>query len=225
MRSRRHGISRVRPDLMSSSTSCKHVIELATPDVALHLLVTFVVIPTVQPRRQLGALFERKLFDGSLDFRKAHVRRSYHRSIALPSSGNPVDRLPAEKLSCDVSHWIVRRTRNRLELRSRRYNRHKIFRRRYFPSTVRENQVDRLPPARFEPSKDFRFATAEPFVRIAVHRGQMFRHRCTQPRAALLHIQMSVSSFGLPFTGRVLMKQESLAIECYEWIGVSRTGQ
>jgi hypothetical protein len=27
----------------------------------------------VQPRRQLGALFERKLFDGSLDFRKAHI--------------------------------------------------------------------------------------------------------------------------------------------------------
>ena len=49
------------------------VIELATPDVALHLLVPFVVVPTVQPRRQLGALFERKLFDGSLDFRKAHV--------------------------------------------------------------------------------------------------------------------------------------------------------
>src|SRR6266481_1898690 len=49
------------------------IIELATPDVALHLLIPFVVIPTVQPRRQLGALFERKLFDGSLDFRKAHV--------------------------------------------------------------------------------------------------------------------------------------------------------
>ena len=49
------------------------VIELATPDVALHLLIPFVVVPTVQPRRQLGALFERKLFDGSLDFRKAHV--------------------------------------------------------------------------------------------------------------------------------------------------------
>src|SRR5437588_10235344 len=49
------------------------LIELATPDVALHLLIPFVVVPTVQPRRQLGALFERKLFDGSLDFRKAHV--------------------------------------------------------------------------------------------------------------------------------------------------------
>src|SRR5205814_703701 len=49
------------------------VIELATPDVALHLLVPLIIVPTVQPRRQLGALFERKLFDGSLDFRKAHV--------------------------------------------------------------------------------------------------------------------------------------------------------
>src|SRR3954470_3059582 len=50
-----------------------NVIEFATPDVALHLLIPFVVVPTVQPRRQLGALLERKLFDGSLDFRKAHV--------------------------------------------------------------------------------------------------------------------------------------------------------
>jgi hypothetical protein len=46
------------------------VIELATPDVAFHLLIPFVVVPTVQPRRQVGALFERKLFDGSLDFRR-----------------------------------------------------------------------------------------------------------------------------------------------------------
>src|SRR5438132_935518 len=59
------------------------LIELATPDVALHLLIPFVIFPirhrtdslwrAVQPRRQLGALFERKLFDGSLDFSKAHV--------------------------------------------------------------------------------------------------------------------------------------------------------
>jgi len=49
------------------------VIELATPDVALYLFIAFVVVPTVQSRRQLGALLERKLFDGRLDFRKAHV--------------------------------------------------------------------------------------------------------------------------------------------------------
>jgi hypothetical protein len=29
----------------------------------------------VQPRRELGALLERKLFDGGLDFSKAHVGR------------------------------------------------------------------------------------------------------------------------------------------------------
>src|SRR6266480_1152639 len=51
----------------------QNVIELATPDVALHLLIPFVIVPTVQPRRQLGALFERKLFDGSLNRTKAHV--------------------------------------------------------------------------------------------------------------------------------------------------------
>src|SRR5207249_6408665 len=48
-------------------------IELTARDIALHLLVPLIIVPTVQPRRQLGALFERKLFDGSLDFRKAHV--------------------------------------------------------------------------------------------------------------------------------------------------------
>jgi hypothetical protein len=51
----------------------QNVIELAARDVALHLLVPIVIIPAVQPRREFGALFERKLFDGSLDFRKAHV--------------------------------------------------------------------------------------------------------------------------------------------------------
>src|SRR5436305_14858009 len=51
----------------------QNVIELTARDIALHLLVPLIVVPTVQPRRQLGALFERELFDGSLDFRKAHV--------------------------------------------------------------------------------------------------------------------------------------------------------
>src|SRR6267143_2330289 len=51
----------------------QNVIELTARNIALHLLFPFVIVPTVQPRRQLGALFERKLCDGSLDFRKAHV--------------------------------------------------------------------------------------------------------------------------------------------------------
>ena len=50
-----------------------NVIEPTAGDVTLHLLVPLIIAPTVQPCRQLGALFERKLFDGSLDFRKAHV--------------------------------------------------------------------------------------------------------------------------------------------------------
>jgi hypothetical protein len=51
----------------------QNVTEFTARDIALHLLVPLIIVPTVQPRRQLGALFERKLFDGSLDFRKAHV--------------------------------------------------------------------------------------------------------------------------------------------------------
>ena len=48
------------------------VVELTVRDVALHLLVPLVILPAVQPRRQLGALLKRELFDGSLDFSKAH---------------------------------------------------------------------------------------------------------------------------------------------------------
>jgi hypothetical protein len=50
----------------------QNVIELATPDVALHLLVPFVIPPAVQPRRQLGALLKRQLLNGALDFGEAH---------------------------------------------------------------------------------------------------------------------------------------------------------
>jgi hypothetical protein len=44
------------------------IIELATRDVALHLLVPFVIVPTVQPRRQLGTLLKGELFNGGLNF-------------------------------------------------------------------------------------------------------------------------------------------------------------
>jgi len=49
------------------------IIELATGDIALHLLIPVVILPAVQPRCELGAFFERELFDGSLDFNKAHM--------------------------------------------------------------------------------------------------------------------------------------------------------
>jgi hypothetical protein len=58
MRSRRHGISRVRPALISSSTS---------RNITLHLLIPLVIFPTVQPRRELGAFFKQEMFDGSLN--------------------------------------------------------------------------------------------------------------------------------------------------------------
>jgi hypothetical protein len=53
----------------------QNVIEFTAPNIALHLLVPIIIIPPVQPRRELGALLERKLFDGGLDFSKAHVGR------------------------------------------------------------------------------------------------------------------------------------------------------
>src|SRR5690242_13256064 len=44
----------------------QNVVELAARDVALHLIITLVIAPAVQPRRQLGAVFKREPFDGSL---------------------------------------------------------------------------------------------------------------------------------------------------------------
>src|SRR6266508_2515143 len=62
-----------RFDPAPKSHFAQNVIEFTARDVALHLFIPLVILPTVQPRSQLGALFERKLFDGSLDFSKAHV--------------------------------------------------------------------------------------------------------------------------------------------------------
>src|SRR5439155_27291104 len=44
------------------------VIELTACNVALHLLVPFVILPTVKPGCKLSTLFKRELFDRSLDF-------------------------------------------------------------------------------------------------------------------------------------------------------------
>src|SRR5437016_2704655 len=50
----------------------QNAVELAAPDVTLHLLVPIVVFPAVQPRREFGALLERELLNGCLDFRETH---------------------------------------------------------------------------------------------------------------------------------------------------------
>src|SRR6266403_6064882 len=73
MRSRRHGISRTRPDLMSSSTSRKTSSSLP---LAISRFICSSHSSSFQPCNHAAnsaPLFERKLFDGSLDFRKAHV--------------------------------------------------------------------------------------------------------------------------------------------------------
>jgi hypothetical protein len=48
------------------------VVEPASSDVPLHLLIPFVVFPAMEPGGKLGPLFKRKLFDGSLDLVNAH---------------------------------------------------------------------------------------------------------------------------------------------------------
>jgi hypothetical protein len=48
------------------------VVELARSDIALHLLIPFVVFPAMEPGSKLGPLFKRELFYGGLDLVNAH---------------------------------------------------------------------------------------------------------------------------------------------------------
>src|SRR2546430_14849376 len=47
-------------------------VEFTTRHIALHLLVPFVIVPAVQPRRKLSPLFERESLDLALDFSQTH---------------------------------------------------------------------------------------------------------------------------------------------------------
>src|SRR5437899_2789893 len=47
-------------------------VEFTTRHIALHLLVPFVIVPAVQPRRKLSPLFERESLDRALDFSQTH---------------------------------------------------------------------------------------------------------------------------------------------------------
>ena len=47
----------------------QNIIQLAASDVAFHLIIPLVILPTVQPRSQLGALFKQKLLSCAFDFR------------------------------------------------------------------------------------------------------------------------------------------------------------
>jgi len=49
------------------------VVEPARGNIALHLLIPFVVFPAMEPGRKLGPFFKRKLFDDSLDLVNAHA--------------------------------------------------------------------------------------------------------------------------------------------------------
>jgi len=49
------------------------MVESTRGDIALHLLIPFVVFPAMEPGRKFGPLFERKLFDGGLDLVNAHA--------------------------------------------------------------------------------------------------------------------------------------------------------
>ena len=45
----------------------QNIVELPGCYVALHLLIPLIIFPTMQPRREFGALFERELLDDSLN--------------------------------------------------------------------------------------------------------------------------------------------------------------
>lgn len=49
------------------------VVEPARGDIALHLLIPFVVLPAMEPGRKFGPLFKRKPFDRGLDLVNAHT--------------------------------------------------------------------------------------------------------------------------------------------------------
>src|SRR5207249_5921302 len=48
------------------------VVQLARSNIALHLLIPFVVFPAMEPGSKFGSLFKRELFDRGLDLVNAH---------------------------------------------------------------------------------------------------------------------------------------------------------
>lgn len=58
-------------------------VEFASGDVPLHLLIPLVVLPAMQPRREFGAFFERKVFNRFLNLLDAHDLGTYGLSDIL----------------------------------------------------------------------------------------------------------------------------------------------
>ena len=81
-----------------AKSSCSNVIfylaensiELASGNVALHLVIPLIILPTVELGSELSALFERKLFDRSLDFDQTHIGKSNYCCAGLIATGLPV---------------------------------------------------------------------------------------------------------------------------------------
>ena len=53
----------------------QNVVELASSDIAFHLLIPLVVSPTVEPGGEFGPFFKREPFNSGLDLVHAHRRK------------------------------------------------------------------------------------------------------------------------------------------------------
>jgi hypothetical protein len=67
----------------------QNVVELAGSNIALHLLIPFVVSPTVEPGSKFGPLFKREPFNGGLDLVHAHRPKRYA-SMPFTATGEPM---------------------------------------------------------------------------------------------------------------------------------------
>jgi len=68
--SSRHIVEPARANVLINFAD--HSVKSSIGDVALHLLIPLVVLPAMQPRREFGAFFERKLFNRFLNLFDAH---------------------------------------------------------------------------------------------------------------------------------------------------------
>ena len=86
------------------------VVELTRSDIALHLLIPFVVFPAMEPGREFGPLFKRKLFDGGLDLVNAHGLNDMQECLSPQrATGNDTVRevncgIYADRVGSDVCH-------------------------------------------------------------------------------------------------------------------------
>ena len=63
------------------------LVKLTRSDIALHLLIPFVVFPAMEPGREFGPLVKRKLFDGGLDLGRLEMGSHLNIQHLIPING------------------------------------------------------------------------------------------------------------------------------------------